>query len=169
MSTATTNGATAAGNGAVPALTPAAPVGAARQLVVCALGAEEYGIPIGQVREIVRYAEPRPVASELPWMRGVIGLRGRLVPVHDLAAQLGVVTSPAGVCSRSPEGETVVPASAKLVIVENDGEPVGLLVDDVVEVRTVAAEQIEPVPSGNGEIARVGERLVLLLDAGELG
>jgi len=135
-----------------------------RQFVVCALGAEEYGLPIGQVREIVRYVEPRPVASELPWMRGVIGLRGRLVPVHDLAERLGIAAAAAA--------PAVPPASAKLVIVEHvehGGEPVGLLVDDVLEVRTVAAEQIEPVPSGSGEIARVGERLMLLLDAGELG
>ncbi len=154
-----------------------------RQLVVCALGSEQYGLPIEQVREIVRYTEPRPVASELPWMRGVIGLRGRLLPVHDLATRLGlvtspagvcsrspdVVTSPAGVCSRSPEGETAVPPTAKLVILERGGEPVGVLVDEVVEVLTVTPEQVEPVPSGSGEIARVGERLVLLLDADELG
>jgi purine-binding chemotaxis protein CheW len=141
-----------------------------RQLVVCALGDEEYGIPIGQVREIVRYSEPRPVASDVPWMRGVISLRGRLVPVHDLAARLGVATSPAGVRSRSPEGETrVPPAAAKLVIVATEAEPVGLLVDDVLEVLRVEEAQIEPVPSGEGEIARVGERLVLLLDGGELG
>jgi purine-binding chemotaxis protein CheW len=175
--TATANGTAAAA--AAPA--PDAPA-QTRQLVVCALGDEEYGIPIGQVREIVRAVEPRPVASELPWMRGVIGLRGRLVPVHDLAVRLGVVTSPAGVRSRSPavvtspagvrsrspEGETGVPPSAKLVIVETAADPVAVLVDDVVEVLRVEAAQIEPVPSGSGEIARVGERLVLLLDAGEL-
>ncbi len=159
-------------------------VAVTRQLVVCALGAEEYGLPIEQVREIVRAETPRPVASDLPWMRGVVGLRGRLIPVHDLATWLGLVTSPAGVRSRSPEGETSVsagvrsrspegearfPPAAKLVIVETAAEPVGLLVDDVVEVLTVEASQIEQVPSGSGEIARIGDRLVLLLDAGELG
>lgn len=127
---------------------------ATRQLVVCALGDEHYGLPIEQVREIVRFAEPRPVASELPWMRGVIGLRGRLVPVHDLAVRLGVAARGG--------------AGAKLVIVEAGADPVAMLVDDVVEVLHVAAAQIEPVPSGSGEIARVNERLVLLLDAREL-
>ena len=127
-----------------------------RQLVVCALGGEEYGLPIEQVREIVRFTEPRPVASDVPWMRGVISLRGRLVPVHDLAVRLGV-------------GEArVPPASAKLVIVEAADEPVGVLVDDVVEVLRVDEVQLEPVPSGAGRIARVGERLVLLLDGEEL-
>lgn len=134
-----------------------------RQLVVCALGDEEYGLPVGQVREILRYSEPRPVASDVPWMRGVISLRGRLVPVHDLAARLGVT---------SPEGETGFtppPPTAKLVIVETADEPVGVLVDDVVEVLTVSEAQLEPVPSGSGRIARVGDRLVLLLDDEELG
>lgn len=128
-----------------------------RQLVVCALGAEEYGLPIEQVREIVRFSEPRPVASELPWMRGVISLRGRLVPVHDLAVRLGV------------EGTSPPPPAAKLVIVDAAAEPVGVLVDDVVEVLSVEPSQLEQVPSGSGQIARLGERLVLLLDADDLG
>ncbi|HEV7772056.1 MAG TPA: chemotaxis protein CheW [Conexibacter sp.] len=130
------------------------------QLVVCALGDEEYGLPVGQVREIVRYSEPRPVASDVPWMRGVVSLRGRLVPVHDLAARLGLVSADATVPP---------PAAAKLVIVETADEPIGVLVDDVVEVLTIDAAQLEPVPSGSGQIARVGERLVLLLDGEELG
>lgn len=131
-----------------------------RQLVVCALGDEEYGLPVGQVREIVRYSEPRPVASDVPWMRGVISLRGRLVPVHDLGARLGLASVDASV-PPSPV--------AKLVIVDTADEPVGVLVDDVVEVLTISDAQLEPVPSGSGQIARVGDRLVLLLDGEELG
>ncbi|HET6447933.1 MAG TPA: chemotaxis protein CheW [Conexibacter sp.] len=129
---------------------------ASGQLVVCALGGEEYGLPVGQVREIVRYSAPRPVASDVPWMRGVVSLRGRLVPVHDLATRLGVGTS-------APP-----PSTAKLVIVETADEPIGVLVDDVVEVLTVDEAQLEPVPSGEGRIARVGDRLVVLLDGAEL-
>ena len=129
------------------------------QLVVCTLGQEEYGLPVAQVREIVRYSEPRPVASDVPWMRGVVSLRGRLVPVHDLALRLGL-TPPAA----APAAPAAPPPTAKLVIVETGGEPVGVLVDDVVEVLNVEEAQLEPVPSGEGRIARVGERLVLLLD-----
>lgn len=131
------------------------------KLVVCALGGEEYGLPVGQVREIVRFSEPRPVASDVPWMLGVVSLRGRLLPVHDLAARLGVATSPGGEARARP-------ASAKLVIVEAGDEPIGVLVDDVVEVLDVDPAQLEPVPSGDGRIARVGDRLVLLLDGDEL-
>ena len=124
------------------------------QLVVCALGREQYGLPIEHVREIVRFSEPRPVASDVPWMLGVVSLRGRLIPVHDLAVRLGVPAARG--------------ASAKLVVVDTGEEPVGVLVDDVVEVLTVDAAQLEAVPSGDGRIARVGDRLVLLLDGEEL-
>ncbi|MGB2710465.1 MAG: chemotaxis protein CheW [Conexibacter sp.] len=127
-----------------------------RQLVVCALGAEEYALPIGAVREIVRAMPPRPVASDLPWMRGVISLRGRLVPVYDLAQRLGV------------ERASPAAPAAKIVIVETAAELVGVLVDDVVEVLSVDEQQIEEVPSGSGQIARLGERLVLLLDVVDL-
>jgi purine-binding chemotaxis protein CheW len=58
-----------------------------QQLVVFSLGAEEYALPIAAVHEIIRFAEPRSVASEVPWIRGVIGLRGKIIPVYDLAAR----------------------------------------------------------------------------------
>src|SRR4051812_25721581 len=61
-----------------------------RQLVVFTLGSEEYALPIRQVHEIIRYTEPRSVAAEAGWVRGVISLRGKIVPVYDLAARLGV-------------------------------------------------------------------------------
>jgi len=64
-----------------------------QQLVVFSLGSEEYALPIGTVHEIIRYAEPRVLASELPWIRGVIGLRGKIIPIFDLAARMGLATA----------------------------------------------------------------------------
>src|SRR3954466_9920821 len=61
-----------------------------RQLVVFTLGSEEYALPIRQVHEIIRYTEPRSVAAEAGWVRGVISLRGKIVPVYDRAARLGI-------------------------------------------------------------------------------
>jgi purine-binding chemotaxis protein CheW len=125
-----------------------------RQLVVFALGAEEYALPITRVQEIIRYGEPRSVASREAWIRGVINLRGKILPVCDLAQRLGLPTERA-------EG-------AKIVIVETGGGNAGLIVDDVEEVLTVEESQLEPSPAaGAGEIeaiATVGERLVILLD-----
>ena len=61
-----------------------------QQLVVFSLGSEEYALPIGAVHEIIRYTEPRSVASDVPWIRGVIGLRGKIIPIYDLAARIGL-------------------------------------------------------------------------------
>ena len=61
-----------------------------QQLVVFSLGAEEYALPIAAVHEIIRFTEPRSVASDVAWVRGVIGLRGKIIPIFDLAARLGL-------------------------------------------------------------------------------
>ena len=125
-----------------------------RQLVVFSLGEEEYALPITHVQEIIRYTEPRSVASDEAWIRGVISLRGKIVPVVDLAARLGLPL---------PDG-----AHGKIVIVESGGRTAGVVVGDVEEVLTVTAEQLEAVPSADIQtiesIAKIGDRLVILLN-----
>lgn len=125
----------------------------ARQLVVFTLGAEQYALPIEQVHEIIRYDEPRSVASPIAWVRGVISLRGRIVPVYDIAARLGI--------------ESKLTDSTKIVIVEAGSETAGVIVDEVEEVLTVESEQFEEVPGADSElidmIAKLGDRLVVLL------
>ena len=61
-----------------------------QQLVVFSIGSEEYALPIGAVHEIIRYTEPRSVTSDVPWIRGVIGLRGKIIPIYDLASRMGL-------------------------------------------------------------------------------
>jgi purine-binding chemotaxis protein CheW len=125
-----------------------------RQLVVFSLGSEEYALPITRVQEIIRYTEPRSVASHTAWIRGVINLRGKIVPVCDLAQRLGLPTE---------RLET-----AKIVIVETDIGTAGVIVDDVEEVLTVSVDQLEHVPSADSDyveaIAKVGDRLAILLN-----
>ena len=124
-----------------------------RQLVVFTLGTEHYALPIQQVHEIIRYSEPRSVASRADWVRGVISLRGRIVPVYDLAARLGVSSE--------------LTEQTKIVIVEAGSETAGVIVDGVEEVLTVEDEQIEDAPGADAtlidSIAKVGDRLVVLL------
>jgi len=124
-----------------------------RQLVVFTLSGEQYALPIGHVQEIIRYSQPRPVASSDYRVRGVLGLRGRILPVSDLAARLGVASN--------------VSEHAKIVIVEAGAETTGVIVDDVDEVLTVEAEQFEEVTSADATlieaIVKIGERLVVLL------
>ena len=125
-----------------------------RQLVVFSLGEEEYALPINQVQEIIRYTEPRAVASEVAWIRGVISLRGKIVPVCDLAARLGL----------AGEGG----AGGKIVIVETGSVTAGVIVDDVDEVLTIEEGQLDDVPAAGSDsieaIAKVGDRLVVLLN-----
>ena len=126
------------------------------QLVVFSLGNEEYALPIGAVHEIIRFSEPRSVASEVPWIRGVIGLRGKIIPIFDLAARMGL-----------PPG-----SPGKIVIVSDGSGQVGVTVDEVEEVLTVASEQLEEIPTADREsieaIARIGDRLVVLLNTSGL-
>jgi purine-binding chemotaxis protein CheW len=124
------------------------------QLVVFTLGDEEYALPITQVQEIIRYTEPRSVASEAAWMHGVISLRGKIVPVCDLASRLGLAAERA--------------ANAKIVIVETAAGTAGIIVDDVAEVLTVDEAQLDAVPGAGAEfidaIAKIDDRLVILLN-----
>jgi purine-binding chemotaxis protein CheW len=125
-----------------------------QQLVVFSLGSEEYALPIGSVHEIIRFTEPRSVASEVPWIRGVIGLRGKIIPIYDLASRIGVPIDSADI--------------AKIVIVETGTGQAGVVVGDVEEVLTVTPEQLEAVPTADSQtiesIAKIGDRLVILLN-----
>ncbi len=124
-----------------------------QQLVVFTLGAEHYALPIHAVNEIIRYSEPRSVASRTEWVRGVISLRGRIVPVYDVAARLGLASE--------------LSEQSKIVIVEAGGEIAGVIVDSVEEVLTVSDEQIEEAPGADPAmieaIVRIDDRLIVLL------
>jgi purine-binding chemotaxis protein CheW len=125
-----------------------------QQLVVFSLGTEEYALPIAAVHEIIRFSEPRSVASDVAWIRGVIGLRGKIIPIFDLAARLQLAGA---------ENEP-----GKIVIVESGAGQVGVMVDEVDEVLTVQSDQLEAVPTANADtidaIAKIGDRLVILLN-----
>jgi purine-binding chemotaxis protein CheW len=125
-----------------------------QQLVVFSLGSEEYALPIGSVHEIIRFTEPRTVASDADWIRGVIGLRGKIIPIFDLASRMQLDRG-----SSEP---------GKIVIVESGTGQVGVMVDEVEEVLTVSSEQLEDVPSAASDaieaIAKIEDRLVILLN-----
>ena len=125
-----------------------------RQLVVFSLGQEEYALPITNVQEIIRYTEPRAVSSDAAWVRGVISLRGKIVPVYDLASRLGLATE--------------IGNQPKIVIVETENDMAGVIVDAVEEVLTVTDEQLDDTVTATGSsmieaIAKIDDRLVVLL------
>lgn len=131
----------------------------ADQLVVFVLGSEEYALPIRTVQEVIRFQEPRAVSSSDKTLLGVINLRGRIVPVHDVRPQLGLAPGEAG---------DAVSEDEKIVLVHIDDQMAGVVVDDVSEVMNVDAKQFEDLPaSGNAivdGVVKQGDRLIILLD-----
>jgi purine-binding chemotaxis protein CheW len=128
------------------------------QIVAFTVDGVEYAFRIAAVKEIIRYTEPQPTSSTLPWMRGVINLRGSIVPIIDLGTRLGRST-----------GE-LDPKSAKILVLEDGASTVGAMVTTVDEVRTITTEQVQPAPNGAGStyieaVVTIEERLVMLLDA----
>jgi len=128
------------------------------QIVALTVEGVEYAFDIGSVKEIIRYVEPQPTSSKTPWMRGVINLRGSIVPIIDLGSRLG------------RDDLTVDPSSAKILVLEQGDVTVGAVVTSVDEVRTIGGEQVQEAPPGAASayvesVVTLDDRLVMLLDA----
>ena len=127
------------------------------------LGEEMFALDIRSVREIIQYAPMTRVPLMPSFVRGVINLRGAVVPVIDLHARFG---RPAATVGK----KTCVVIFDSL----RDGErtELGLMVDAVSEVIEIAADQIEPPPDFGASVRRdfiqgmgkVAERFVILLE-----
>jgi len=129
------------------------------QLVVFKLGREEYGVSILQVQEIKRIMDITRVPHSPDYIKGVINLRGSVLPVIDLKNRL----------SLPPADYT---DDTRIIIVRVEDITVGLIVDGVSEVTTLAAENIEPpnnVASGVSAqylsgVGKQDEKLLILLN-----
>lgn len=148
------------------ARTAAPPAVAAEPPLQCLtflLGEEAFALDIRSVREIIQHGQMTPVPLMPNFVRGVINLRGAVVPVIDLHARFG-----------RPAAE--VGKKTCIVIFDSlrDGERVelGLMVDAVSEVIDIAGSEIEPPPNFGGSVRRdfirnmgkVGNRFVIILD-----
>ncbi len=97
------------------------------------------GVDIRQIQEIDRHLELTAIPHAPPWVRGVTNLRGEVVTVLDLRMVAQLETSEITEQSRN-------------VIVDSQGEQIGLLVDRVADVVTVRTDEIEPPPANIGGI-----------------
>ncbi len=104
-----------------------------RQFITFTLGAQEYGVDIMLVREIKGWSETTSLPQAPPHVRGVINLRGIIVPIFDLRARFGL-------------GPTVPTRMHVVIIVIAGGRTTGLLVDAVSDILSVSPEQVRPVP-----------------------
>lgn len=135
------------------------------------LGGEDYGIDILRVKEIRSYEAPTRIAGASPYVKGVVNLRGVIVPIVDLRLLLG--------CERAEvDGFTVV------IVLVVGGREVGVVVDAVADVQELDAARIKPAPAlgervdsgyisgigavGEGHDAQQGERMLILVDVERL-
>ena len=132
---------------------------AERQLVVFRLAQDTYGFDIEAVSEIIRMQEITRVPNAPRNIEGVINLRGRICPVMDLRKRLGVSVSDAT-------------AESRIVVVEINGNDVGMIVDAVTEVLRVSADRIQPPASlvvtadmrVVEAIVNLGDRLIIVVE-----
>lgn len=137
---------------------PATP-GPELHLLTFALDRETFGIPVTQVREVIRVSDITRVPQAPPHVRGVANLRGRILAVVELRSRLGL--PPAELTSRS-----------RVVVVEVRERVLGLLVDAVSQVTKVPEASVAPAPeevvSTDADyligVARWQSRLIILLD-----
>ena len=106
---------------------------AAGKFLTFFLGCEEYGVEILKVQEIIGTMAITPVPRTPHFVRGVINLRGKVIPIVDLRVKFGMSAS-------EQTGETCI------IVVHVRGIEIGIVVDKVSEVTTIASAEIEPAP-----------------------
>ncbi|HUP98018.1 MAG TPA: chemotaxis protein CheW [Usitatibacter sp.] len=132
---------------------------ATREVLVFVLGKEEYGVDILKVQEIRGYEKVTPIPSAPAYLKGVVNLRGIIVPVVDLRVKFGLA-------------DPAYDAFTVVVILRIAGRVVGVVVDGVSDVVRLGPGDVKPAPHLGGLVdasflaglATHNDRMVLLLD-----
>lgn len=130
----------------------------ARQFLTFKVGNEEYGVSLMTIREIKGWSNPTVLTNTPAFMKGVINLRGAVIPVFDLRHRLQMGTT-------DPNEKNVV------IIIAINESLVGILVDAVSDILTVSGEQIKPAPKMEANtdenfvegLIQSGEKMVVIL------
>ncbi|GAB6180538.1 chemotaxis protein CheW [Desulfotomaculum defluvii] len=132
-------------------------VGQEDQLVVFQLNDQQYALPINETQEIIRMAEVTRLPNTSYHVEGIINLRGTILPVISLNRRLGLP-------------ETELNEDTRIIVVENKGNKVGMIVDSVLEVGRYTEDEVEP-PNMIGEnveylkgVVKKGDQLWLLVN-----
>lgn len=139
--------------------------GAAAEYLTFRLGAEEYGIDILGVQEIRSYEQPTRLAHAPDFIKGVIDLRGRIVPILDLRVKLA--------CPEAHYTDFTV-----VIILDIGATVIGAVVDSVADVVSLTPELIKPAPQFERQgqvdpsfvtgIASLGDRMLIVMDIAAL-
>ncbi len=158
-------------NTTAPAATPSGSDLAAQlagKYMTFKLDNEVYGLEILKVREIIGLMDVTRVPRSASFIRGVINLRGKVIPVADLRLKFGMEA-----CQTTEQTVIIVVQCA----VGGRNLTMGIMVDQVLEVLSIEASQIEPAPQLGDDsvearfilgVGKAGERVIFLLDIGEV-
>jgi purine-binding chemotaxis protein CheW len=135
----------------------------AAEYLAFTLGKEEYGIDIQKVSEIRSYEAPTRIASAPEFVKGVVNLRGLIVPIVDMRIKFGI-------------GQPVYNAFTVVIILHIGGRTVGMVVDSVSDVTMLSPEQIKPAPDISSAVnteyitglGTVDDRMLILVDIDRL-
>lgn len=112
-----------------------------QEFIAFHVGEQTYCIDIITVREIRGWTPATPLPHAPSFVRGVINLRGSVLPVVDLAARLGLPI-------KEPTARHAV------IVVQSNGQIVGLLVEAVSNIMTIAPDAIQPTPEVASELSK---------------
>jgi purine-binding chemotaxis protein CheW len=148
--------------GAMEKIDQMAPAGA-REYLTFRLDQEEYGIDILKVQEIRGYEPPTRIANAPNFIKGVVNLRGTIVPIVDMRLKFG--------CAKAEYNSFTV-----VIILNLRNRIVGIVVDSVSDVMELPADNIKAAPDTDSVIdsssvlglGSVGERMLILLDIEKL-
>ncbi|MDQ0285770.1 purine-binding chemotaxis protein CheW [Desulfofundulus luciae] len=136
-------------------------MGDEQQVVIFQLNDQQYALPIQETQEIIRMTDITRVPNTKSYIEGIINLRGSIVPVINLNRRLDLPV-------RDYTDAT------RIIVVEYEGQKVGMIVDNVLEVGRYNPNEMEPpaVAGDNMEFLRgvikKGDRLWLLLNLGRV-
>ncbi len=137
---------------------------AGREFLTFRLGSEEYGIDILKVQEIRSYEAPTKIANAPAYLKGVVNLRGVIVPIVDLRVKFNCLNE---------QGEAEINSFTVVIVLNVKGRVVGAVVDSVSDVMQLNDQAIQPAPEISASavdtsyitgIANVSERLLILMD-----
>ena len=134
-----------------------------REFLSFALGNEEYGVDILKVQEIRGYEKPTAIANAPAYIKGVVNLRGTIVPIIDMRIKFNL-------------GEATYDQFTVVIILNVADRVVGMVVDRVSDVIGLAAAQIRPAPEFSSSfdtryitgLGTVDERMLILVDIDKL-
>ena len=134
-----------------------------QQLIKFAVGEETYGLDLLRVKEVIRAREVTWLPQAPSCVKGIVNLRGDVIPIIDLRERFGL----------NQEKGT---SATRVIVVEMDGKKAGLVVDSASQVVRIHCDQFSDAPSMIGESARnfitsvgkLGDDLVIMLDAEKL-